>query len=490
MTIKLAANAIKARLFDADRDTRLAVSEFLSYQVENAERTELFQSGRWDGRSSFYDFQTDTFPAGFVPVVARELRRLGCTVALATKPPPPPLGPAPGTVDLSGFGFNPRYDYQPETVRRLLTHGRMVAQVATGGGKSHIARMAVQTIGRPSLFLTTRTVLMDQMRKAFAEAGMTAGVLGDGTWAPRRGVNVGMVQTFTARLASNHPEREATLKLLQLFELVIGEEAHEVGGASYFEVLNHCPNAHYRLAMTATPFMRPDGEANMRLMAAFGPVGIQVSEAELINRGILAQPSFKLLATPAPPMLRRSTRWPTCYDLGIVENQERNRSIVQEASRAAGYGLPVMALVQRKRHGEILEAAAREAGLRAEFIFGKHELDQRTAALARLKSGETQMLIGSTILDVGVDVPAVGLVILAGGGKAEVQLRQRIGRGLREKKAGPNVCFVLDFQDAWNKTLWEHALTRRAILEETDGFREGILPDGADFNYAQFNHNR
>ncbi|MBH8434009.1 hypothetical protein I8Q59_09430, partial [Acinetobacter baumannii] len=43
------------------------------------------------------------------------------------------------------------------------------------------------------------------------------------------------------------------------------------------------------------------------------------------------------------------------------------------------------------------------------------------------------------LLDGGVDVPAVGLIILAGGGKAEVALRQRIGRGLRAKKFGPNV---------------------------------------------------
>ena len=43
------------------------------------------------------------------------------------------------------------------------------------------------------------------------------------------------------------------------------------------------------------------------------------------------------------------------------------------------------------------------------------------------------------ILDVGVDVPSVGCIILAGGGKAEVANRQRIGRGLRAKKLGPNI---------------------------------------------------
>ncbi len=484
--VRLAANATKARLLDGSRQLNLSLSEFLSYQIDGAEHAEAFKSHRWDGRSSFFDFRSTSFPAGFVPVVLRELNRQGHQVKLIQKQAPPPLGPEVGTVDYLGYGFDERYDYQPETVRRLLIHKRIIAQVATGGGKSNIASLAVGTIRRPTLFLTTRTVLLDQMKRGFEKAGFTPGVIGDGVWAPRRGVNVGMVQTLAARLDKDHPERERTIALLRYFEFVIGEEAHEAGGSSYFDILNHCENAHYRLALTATPFMRPDGEANMRLMAAFGPIGMQVSEELLIERGILARPSFKILRSKIPPMLRRSTRWPTCYDLGIVENPERNREIVREAHRAASHGLPVLVLIQRKKHGEVLLRSLREAGLRAEFIFGEHENDQRRQALERLSSGRTQVLIGSTILDVGVDVPSVGMVILAGGGKAEVAFRQRIGRGLREKKAGPNLCFVVDFLDDGNRTLFEHALTRRAILETTPGFKENILPDGVDFDYAPY----
>ena len=59
----------------------------------------------------------------------------------------------------------------------------------------------------------------------------------------------------------------------------------------------------------------------------------------------------------------------------------------------------------------------------------------------------------ANVLDVGVDVPAVGMVILAGAGKTQVANRQRIGRGLRAKKEGPNVCFVVDFDDPFNKYL-------------------------------------
>lgn len=121
------------------------------------------------------------------------------------------------------------------------------------------------------------------------------------------------------------------IELLHKVEFVIGEEAHEAGGNSYYEILKHCVNAPYRLALTATPFMRDDAEANMRLQAAFGPIGIDISEKLLIDRGILAKPFFRFVNTPVPALLRRSTKWPTCRDIGIVENTDRNKMMAVEA---------------------------------------------------------------------------------------------------------------------------------------------------------------
>lgn len=485
-SVRIASNAIKARLFDADREIKLIVSEALSYQVQGADHSEAFKTKRWDGRSTFFDFNSGAFPAGFVPLVAQHLRSLGVRVLTLAKGLPPVLGTEVGTQDYLGYGFADRYDYQPETVRRLLANGRMIARVATGGGKSQIAVLAAGTIRRPTMFLTTRTVLAHQMATTFEKAGMTPGFMGDGLWAPRKGVNIAMVQTLASRLAAKHPERDKTIQLLKYFEFVIGEEAHEAGGSEYFDIMQACENAHYRLALTATPFMRGDEEANMRLMGCFGPIGIEISEELLISRGILARPIFKFADAPGTSMIRRGTKWPTCYEIGVVENPERNRMIVQEVHRASSHGLPTMVLIQRKKHGEILRKSLVEAGVRAEFIFGAHEATERSAALKRLGNGETQALIGSTILDVGVDVPAVGLVALAGGGKAEVAHRQRIGRGLREKKSGPNVCHILDFSDRFNNTLMMHGVARRAIVEQTPGFRENILHQGGDYDYGCF----
>lgn len=492
MTLQIAANATIGKLMNANRETKLIVQQILSYTVDGAEHMTAFKSGNWDGKSSFFNWDNATFPRGFLSLVAGGLIKSGVKLQVARQPLPAPLGPENPKVD--DFPEDPRYDYQPEVVEKLLKHGQIIARVATGGGKSRIAKLCVARIARPTLFLTTRGILMHQMAESFKGLGRKVGILGDGEFTPKQGVNVGMVQTIISKLKGAEEgdteekarqkeiDKARMIKVLEFFEFVILEEAHEVSGNSFFEILSYCKNAHYRLSLTATPFMKDSQEANMRLQACSGPIAITISEKTLINRGILAKPYFKFIKLKEhPKALYRSTPWQRAVKVGIVENDLRNKHIVVETIRAARFGLSAMILVQRQDHGVIIHEMLTKAGLRSVYIFGENDQDERKAALKKLKAGEIDALIGSTILDVGVDVPAVGMVILAGGGKAEVALRQRIGRGLREKKSGPNVCFVIDFDDSFNNHLKEHAKQRRHIIKTTEGFGENIVPD---FDYV------
>lgn len=552
--ITIAYNAVNAILHSPSVNAKLEVQAALSYIVDGAEHSLAFKQHRWDGRSSFFNFKTASFPAGFVHFVTAKLRRAGYEVKLARKPLPEPLGPALPVVD--SFGYDPKYDYQVEVMERLVKHGQIIAQVSTGGGKSRIARMCHARINRPTLFLTTRSILMYQMKETFEkDLGVACSVIGDGNFCETdekgrliiRKMTVGMVQTLAARLeepslekefeslynvAIKKHEKEAkdtqkqlsaagvkpdqikkrllalaqsqekeistqaeamkrkaeakfkektllrqqTIKLLEMFEFVILEEAHEAGGDSYYQILRHCKNAFYRLALTGTPFMRDSQESNMRLMASSGPIAIKVSEKMLIDRGVLAKPYFKYIQlTHKPAKLHGSTPWQGAYRLGIVDCHERNAKIVSEVIKAKQYGLTTMILVQHTAHGDKLQQLLTDSGIAVEFIRGEDTQDERKSALHRLASGKISALIGTTILDVGVDVPAVGVIILAGGGKAEVALRQRIGRGLRAKKSGPNVAFVIDFTDHFNGTLRDHAKQRLEIIKQTPGFAENIV---------------
>lgn len=470
----LLANAVNAQIVTSSQEVLMFVNEMLSFSIRDR------ASGSWSGRSSFFNFERCTFPAGFLYAIGTALASHGVTTQYRVKEAPAPVGPAPGTEDPMGLGFSERYDYQPKTIERLLALKRMVAQVATGGGKSRIAILAHHAIGRRTMFLTTRGTLLYQMKDQFDAHGFACGVIGDGIWEPRRGVNVCMVQTLAQMLQSPSREHKAR-QFLESVDLLIGEEAHEIAGAGYYEIANACTNAHYRLALTGTPFMKEDEEDNMRLQAVFGSIGIQITEKTLIDRGILAEPFFKYFDSPKPPKLSRKDGWPVAQQLGLVENETRNAVFVHEALRMKQIGFPVISLIQREKHGHILREKMQRAGLSASFLSGKADQSERQFGLRALSSGALDVLIGSTIFDVGVDVPSVGMVQLAGGGKDEVALRQRVGRGLRAKKTGRNVAFILDSSDRWHPTTREHGLIRRTLIEKTPGFGERVLAEGKDF---------
>lgn len=516
--LQLAHNATLAKIVNPSKELKKELSDLLSYMVEGAAHMPAFGPGRWDGRSSFYSMIKQTFPAGFVHLVHHELTRKGYKVQLIRKPLPVPLGPENPIVDEFG-NDDPRYDFQMKALRAVERHGAGIVRIATGGGKSKVAKLIIARYRRPTLFLTTRGVLMYQMKK-FTDKHFNTGVLGDGVWEPVRGINVGMVQTFVSflkvadlnaeiralvasytkkgivrtraqleaeakvKVEAHNLRRQRVIKLLSIFEVVIGEEAHEAGGDSYYEILQYCTNARIRVGLTATPFMRDSAADNMRLMAAFGPVLIEVTEKMLIDRGILAKPFFKFEKVGLHPKLRRTSPYPRARQLQIVEGEARNESIVAHARKAKHLKMPVLVLVGLKEHGHRLVDLMKAAGIRALFLRGENNQAEREKALRDLKTGRIDCLIGTTILDVGVDVPAISLVILAGGGRAEVAHRQRIGRGLRAKD--PNYTFILDFEDELNDHLRDHAKQRRTIIEATPGFAEGILPPGKDFDWNLF----
>lgn len=559
--VRIVHNAVTAKLVEPDREARLIVSEQLSYQVSGVENMRGLRGG-WDGHASLFRMRENTFPAGFIRLVRKRLEREGYRVMVTCRPAPEPRGDAIPVVD--SFGQDPRYDYQYETMNRLVSLKGMIAQIATGGGKSRIFKLCAQRLMLPTLFITTRKSLMYQMAQGFADTikNREIGIIGDGHWSPKpNGVNFAIVDTLAARLevktekdmmdkaitahfemiekelnkilrakslptnlhvvrnpppamvaevarlrasvekrfpidpmlqqkvkiklAEHEARRKEAIEFLRGIQFLCLEEAHEASADGFYQVANQCVNAWYRLALTATPFLRDDVEANMKLMAVSGPIGIKVSEKLLIDHGILAKPYFVYKKLDAPKGVARGTPYASAYKKGIVENLIRNSDICSDAYYAAQYGLPVITLVNHTAHGKTLERDMRTLGLRVKFIHGEHEQDERAHYLAKLGNGELDVLIGSTILDVGVDVPGAGFIQIAGGGKAEVAHRQRIGRGLRAKKSGPNIAFIADYTDDFNTHLARHGRERRRIVESTPGFAENII-DRLDFEAYGF----
>jgi superfamily II DNA or RNA helicase len=114
-------------------------------------------------------------------------------------------------------------------------------------------------------------------------------------------------------------------------------------------------------------------------------------------------------------------------------------------------------LAVRIEHGHILEEMAKELfpELKLKYIHGGSEDETREEVIKDLKSGKIDVAVATTILNEGVNIPSLGAVINAAGGKSEIAVLQKIGRGLRvtDKK---KVIYLVDFFDSSHRFLIEH----------------------------------
>jgi ATP-dependent DNA helicase RecG len=76
------------------------------------------------------------------------------------------------------------------------------------------------------------------------------------------------------------------------------------------------------------------------------------------------------------------------------------------------------------------------APLRVGLVHGRMKATDRDAEMARFRDGEVQILVGTTVVEVGVDVPEATLMIVEGADRFGLatlhQLRGRVGRGTAE----------------------------------------------------------
>ena len=115
---------------------------------------------------------------------------------------------------------------------------------------------------------------------------------------------------------------------------------------------------------------------------------------------------------------------------------------------------------------ERFEALQQVFGERVGIVHGQMKGREKDAAMLAFQRGETQVLVATTVIEVGVDVPEASIMVVEHAerfGLAQLhQLRGRVGRG-----SAKSSCLLL-----YKAPLGEVAKARLAILRESeDGFR-------------------
>jgi ATP-dependent DNA helicase RecG len=158
-----------------------------------------------------------------------------------------------------------------------------------------------------------------------------------------------------------------------------------------------------------------------------------------------------------------------------VLSSERLSEVVEALGRhlsGGGQAYWVCPLVEENEASDQAAAEARAAALKLRFgeaigvVHGRMKGPDKDAVMEAFQSGAIGVLVATTVIEVGVDVPNATLMIVEGAdrfGLAQLhQLRGRVGRGDK-----PSICLLLR-----SNSLSETARARLALLRETnDGFR-------------------
>jgi ATP-dependent DNA helicase RecG len=329
----------------------------------------------------------------------------------------------------------------PQRMLRLL-------QGDVGSGKTVVALIAAASVieaGRQAAFMAPTEILARQHLATIAPLADAAGI---------------RVAILTGRERGG--ERDTILDRLVLgdIDLLIGTHAlfqedvafHDLALAIVDE--QHRFGVHQRLALTnkgeavdvlvltATPIPRT------LVLTYFGDMDV----SELREKPAGRQP----IDTRTIPLSR------------VTEVEDAVGRALEEGKRAYW----VCPLVEESEKIDLAAAEARHEDLRRRFgakvdlIHGKMKGAEKDAAMARFSSGQSQLLVATTVIEVGVDVPEATIMVIEHAerfGLAQLhQLRGRVGRG-----AGKSTCLLL-----YKAPLGETAKARLAILRETeDGFR-------------------
>jgi len=318
-----------------------------------------------------------------------------------------------------------------------------------GSGKTLVALMAMLIVveaGAQAALLAPTEILarqhFDNLARLLAGLPVNIAVLtGREKGKARESVLMGLADGSINLLVGTHAIFQESVHYKRL-GLAVVDEQHRFGVAQRMLLTQKAERPPHLLVMTATPIPRT------LTLTHYGEM--DVSRLDEMPPG--RQPI--------------ETRVLSCDRLGeVVDALGRHL----EGGHQAYWVCPLV------EESEVLDQAAAEErarllrerfGERVGLVHGRMKGPERDEVMAGFQAGRLSVLVATTVIEVGVDVPNASLMIVEGAdrfGLAQLhQLRGRVGRG--DKRS---VCLLLR-----NNALSETARARLALMRETnDGFR-------------------
>ena len=360
--------------------------------------------------------------------------------------------------------------YQTEVVAQIeqaIAAGekRLLIVAPTGSGKTVVASAVINSFTQryqPVVVLAHRKEIIDQTSRKLHDSKITHGIIKAG-YSPRpmEWVQVASVQTLWVRAM------RSDAMTLPPADLLIVDECHHATATTWRKIIEAYPDA-VLIGLTATP-CRGDG---------FGLGGIFTTMIEcpqipdLIEQGGWLVKS-RVYAPVAPNLRGVHVRHGDYVETQLAERMDKPKLVGDIVTHWHKYGdrRRTVAFACSIGHSIHIRDEFIKAGVRTEHLDGSTPDDERDAILARLASGETEVVCNCMVLTEGWDMPEVGCAILARPTKRMGLYRQMIGRVLRPTE-GKTDAIILDHSGA----VFQHGLPEDRVTWTLDPERKATSP--------------
>lgn len=310
--------------------------------------------------------------------------------------------------------------------------GSVLCVMPTGSGKTVVAAAIIERAakaGRRVLVVTHRREILAQtslkvpLDHGLIQAGLNV--------EPELPIQIASIQTLWARCMR-------TDKMpLPSAQVLIVDEAHHIAAPTWRGILENYPNAKL-VGLTATP-CRSDGRG---LGNYFNRVIEGPQIPDLIALGHLVRTVYY---APAEPDLRGvETRQGDYVIKQLADRMNRKDLVGDIVSNWYRHGQRRQTLVfcVDVAHSVHVKNEFIASGARAEHLDGTTPREERQAILARLASGEAEVVCNCQVLTEGFDLPVIGCIVLARPTKQLGLFRQMAGRGLRPAPNKNNLILI------------------------------------------------
>lgn len=467
-----------------------ALDRELAYKVQGAQFTRAYKgyldpfSGKfvaWDGKNRLFNSEDLSFPFGLTQRVIDFYNKMDRPITVIDKRESKSKGsPIDLSSSLKEIDKIPR-PYQLAAVQAAREYDHGIIRMPTGAGKSLTAALIVGDIGKKSIIYVVGKDLLYQFHAFFQKVfpGIDIGIIGDGL-CKFGDINIVSIWTVGQALGLNKnsilaeteedeekdiaPEKYNEIKQLLKDTKVHVIDECQASACETIQTIVSNINAEHLYGMSASPW-RDDG-ADLLIECAVGHKIVDVSASDLIEKGWLVKPYIKFIRVPKYPG-KLKKQYQTVYKKYIVENSVRNELVVQATEKMIERGYKPLVLFSSIQHGQILQGLLSQK-FSCALLSGKDKIKTRDKAKEDIEKGNIQLIIASRIFDVGLDLPVLSGLVVAGGGKSSVRALQRIGRVIRPY-ANKKQAAVADFVDD-AVYLKKHSQSRKEIYCLEKGF--------------------